>query len=168
MQTTKEIWNEKEARLSEIAPVVSKLVLQGKQVEPTLLKEVEELREFFDTHIDPQVDEIQLTGVMSLDLDKLTRISDNISNCLVDMKEMKIFMNSFVPDEDDDDQLTYEELQEKYNEMCEKYEELRLLQLNFNEKFLMTYDQNHKFYNPNQFDGMTVDQRLLRVVLTNK
>jgi hypothetical protein len=144
MRTTKKIWDEKDARRHEIAPLVTKLFFQGKQLDPELLKELETLREFFNTHIDPQVDEIQLTGVMSLDLEKLTKIGDKISDCLVDMKELKIFMNS----RNQDDEVTYEELQERYDTMYGEYEELRLLQINFQEKFLMTYDQSHKFYNP--------------------
>lgn len=144
MKTTKKIWDEKEARRSEIGLVVSKLVFQGKQVDPELLKEVEELREFFKTHVDPQLSEIKLTGLMMLDLGELIKIGDKISNCLVDMKEVKTFMNF----RNEDEEVTYEELQERYDTMYEEYEELRLLQINFQEKFLMTYDQSHKFYNP--------------------
>lgn len=139
MKTTPEIWNQKMNRLDEIAPTMSRDKFLGKEIDPILEAEVKELREFLDSHVDPEVDKIHLTGNMFLDLEKFARLGDDLYRIHKEMSELG-------NDTYDEDGKYNRFIGRRIDELDEKYSNLRMMQMNYQEKFLMTYDTSHKFY----------------------
>ena len=125
MRTTTEIWNEKSARLFE-------LILDRMEGEytPEQMAEIDELNKFLDTHINPKVDAVRLKGYMETDLETLLQLQTNLMTSLMKLEKLDETSESF--------EFESERLESEINDFDNQI-------LFFKEKFLMTYDKNHKF-----------------------
>ena len=125
MLTTTEIWNEKSARLFE-------LILDRMEGEytPEQMAEIDELNKFLDTHINPKVDAVRLKGYMETDLETLLQLQTNLMTSLMKLEKLDETSESF--------EFESERLESEINDFDNQI-------LFFKEKFLMTYDKNHKF-----------------------
>ena len=125
MRTTTEIWNEKSARLFE-------LILDRMEGEytPEQMAEIDELNKFLDTHINPKVDAVRLKGYMETDLETLLQLQTNLMTSLMKLEKLVENSESF--------EFESERLESEINDFDNQI-------LFFKEKFLMTYDKNHKF-----------------------
>lgn len=126
MRTTIEIWNEKSARLLEL--ILSRM---DGEYTPEQMAEIEELNKFLDTHINPKVDAVRLKGYMETDLETLLQLQTNLMTSLMKLEKLVENSESF--------ESNLEELESEINDFDNQI-------LFFKEKFLMTYDKNHKFF----------------------
>lgn len=130
MRTTIEIWNEKSARLVEL--ILSKM--DGGYT-PEQMAEIDELNKFLDAHINPKVDAVRLKGYMEADLETLLQLQTNFTTSLIKLEKLveKLVENS------ESFESNLEKLESEINDFDNQI-------LFFKEKFLMTYDKNHKFF----------------------
>ena len=126
MQTTIEIWNEKSARLLEL--ILSRM---DGEYTPEQMAEIDELNKFIDTHINPKVDVVRLKGYMETDLETLLQLQTNLMTSLMKLEKLDETSESF--------EFESERLESEINDFDNQI-------LFFKEKFLMTYDKNHKFF----------------------
>jgi hypothetical protein len=126
MQTTIEIWNEKSARLLEL--ILSRM---DGEYTPEQMAEIDELNKFIDTHINPKVDAVRLKGYMETDLETLLQLQTNLMTSLMKLEKLDETSESF--------EFESERLESEINDFDNQI-------LFFKEKFLMTYDKNHKFF----------------------
>jgi hypothetical protein len=126
MRTTTEIWNEKSARLLEL--ILSRM---DGEYTPEQMAEIDELNKFLDTHINPKVDAVRLKGYMETDLETLLQLQTNLMTSAMKLEKLTENDESF--------EFDLEELESEINDFDNQI-------LFFKEKFLMTYDKNHKFF----------------------
>jgi hypothetical protein len=126
MRTTIEIWNEKSARLLEL--ILSRM---DGEYTPEQMAEIDELNKFLDTHINPKVDAVRLKGYMETDLETLLQLQTNLMTSLMKLEKLVENSESF--------EFESERLESEINDFDNQI-------LFFKEKFLMTYDKNHKFF----------------------
>lgn len=126
MRTTTEIWNEKSARLLEL--ILSRM---DGEYTPEQMAEIDELNKFLDTHINPKVDAVRLKGYMETDLETLLQLQTNLMTSLMKLEKLVETSESF--------EFDLEQLESEINDFDNQI-------LFFKEKFLMTYDKNHKFF----------------------
>jgi hypothetical protein len=126
MRTTTEIWNEKSARLLEL--ILSRM---DGEYTPEQMAEIDELNKFLDTHINPNVDAVRLKGYMETDLETLLQLQTNLMTSLMKLEKLDEISESF--------EFESERLESEINDFDNQI-------LFFKEKFLMTYDKNHKFF----------------------
>lgn len=126
MRTTIEIWNEKSARLLEL--ILSRM---DGEYTPEQMAEIDELNKFLDTHINPKVDALRLKGYMETDLETLLQLQTNLMTSLMKLEKLVETSESF--------EFESERLESEINDFDNQI-------LFFKEKFLTTYDKNHKFF----------------------
>lgn len=126
MRTTIEIWNEKSARLLEL--ILSRM---DGEYTPEQVAEMDELNEFVNSHIDPNVDAVKLKGYMETDLETLLQLQTNLMTSSMKLEKF-IEKGEYL-------EYTLDELESKINDFDNQI-------LHFKEKFLITYDKNHKFF----------------------
>lgn len=126
MRTTIEIWKEKNARLLEL--ILSRM---DGEYTPEQEAEMDELNKFVNTHIDPNVDAVRLKGYMEADLETLLQLQTNLITSLMKLEKFT--------EKGEYLEYTLEKLESEINDYDNQI-------LFFREKFLMTYDKNHKFY----------------------
>jgi len=126
MRTTIEIWKEKNARLLEL--ILSRM---DGEYTPEQVAEMNELNKFVNAHIDPNVDAVRLKGYIEADLETLLQLQTNLITSLMKLEKLVENSESF--------ESTLEELESEINDFDNQI-------LFFKEKFIMTYDKNHKFF----------------------
>lgn len=126
MRTTIEIWNEKSARLLEL--ILSRM---DGEYTPEQMAEIDELNKFLDTHINPKVDAVRLKGYMETDLETLLQLQTNLMTSAMKLEKLVETSESF--------EFDLEQLESEINDFDNQI-------IHFKEKFLMTYDKNHKFF----------------------
>jgi len=126
MRTTIEIWKEKNARLVELI-----LTKMDGEYTPEQKAEMDELNEFVNSHIDPNVDAVRLKGYMEADLETLLQLQTNLITSLMKLEKFT--------EKGEYLEYTLEELESEINDYDNQI-------LFFKEKFIITYDKNHKFF----------------------